>query len=79
MAVVILGGLVSSAALNLFVLPGLTLHFGRFGLVTSEAAGVQSTTRPGPLPPFCASPDTGNPTQLGKVEELRLAPAPQGA
>ncbi|MFW2854241.1 efflux RND transporter permease subunit [Sphingomonas sp. TX0543] len=31
MAVVILGGLVSSAALNLLVLPGLALRFGRFG------------------------------------------------
>lgn len=31
MAVVILGGLFSSAALNLLVLPGLALRFGRFG------------------------------------------------
>jgi Cu/Ag efflux pump CusA len=31
MAVVILGGLVSSTALNLLVLPLLCLHFGRFG------------------------------------------------
>lgn len=31
MAVVILGGLASSAALNLLILPGLALRFGRFG------------------------------------------------
>lgn len=31
MAIVILGGLISSAALNLLVLPGLALRFGRFG------------------------------------------------
>ena len=31
MAVVILGGLFSSAALNLLVLPGMALRFGRFG------------------------------------------------
>jgi Cu/Ag efflux pump CusA len=31
MAVVILGGLVSSAVLNLLVLPGLALRFGHFG------------------------------------------------
>lgn len=31
MAVVILGGLFSSAALNLLILPGLALRFGRFG------------------------------------------------
>lgn len=30
MAIVILGGLVSSTALNLLVLPTLALHFGRF-------------------------------------------------
>jgi len=31
MAIVILGGLVSSAALNLLALPGIALHLGRFG------------------------------------------------
>jgi len=31
MAIVILGGLVSSAVLNLLVLPSLALRFGRFG------------------------------------------------
>ncbi|HWQ54047.1 MAG TPA: efflux RND transporter permease subunit [Bryobacteraceae bacterium] len=30
MAIVILGGLVTSTALNLLVLPTLTLHYGRF-------------------------------------------------
>jgi len=31
MAIVILGGLISSAVLNLLVLPGVALRFGRFG------------------------------------------------
>ena len=31
MAIVILGGLVTSTALNLLVLPTLALRFGRFG------------------------------------------------
>ena len=35
MAIVILGGLVSSTALSLFVLPTLALRFGRFGSPTS--------------------------------------------
>jgi multidrug efflux pump subunit AcrB len=36
MALVILGGLVTSTALNLLVLPTLALRYGRFGRVTSE-------------------------------------------
>jgi len=37
MALVILGGLVSSTALNLLVLPSLALRFGRFGRPEGEA------------------------------------------
>jgi len=37
MALVILGGLATSTALNLLVLPTLALRFGRFGLVKTEA------------------------------------------
>jgi Putative silver efflux pump len=37
MAIVILGGLLTSTALSLFVLPTLSLRFGRFGI--SAAAG----------------------------------------
>jgi len=37
MAIVILGGLVSSTALNLLVLPALALRFGTFGDATPEA------------------------------------------
>ena len=33
MALVILGGLATSTALNLLVLPTLALRFGKFGLV----------------------------------------------
>lgn len=36
MAIVILGGLVSSTLLNLLILPTLSLQFGRFGLPESE-------------------------------------------
>ena len=36
MAIVILGGLVTSAALNLLVLPTLAWRFGRFGRPGSE-------------------------------------------
>jgi hypothetical protein len=36
MALVILGGLVTSTALNLLVLPTLALRYGRFEQVTSE-------------------------------------------
>ncbi len=36
MAIVILGGLISSTLLNLLLLPALALRFGRFGLVTTE-------------------------------------------
>jgi CzcA family heavy metal efflux pump len=39
MAVVILGGLVTSTLLNLFVVPALYLRFGRKGGVTSRASG----------------------------------------
>lgn len=38
MAVVILGGLFSSAALNLLILPGLALRFGRFGAVDVQSS-----------------------------------------
>jgi CzcA family heavy metal efflux pump len=38
MAVVILGGLASSAILNLLVLPGLALRLGRFGKIQNGAA-----------------------------------------
>lgn len=37
MAVVILGGLISSAALNLLILPALALRWGRFGPATAAA------------------------------------------
>ena len=37
MAIVILGGLVTSTALNLLVLPTLALRFGRFGTVTTAS------------------------------------------
>lgn len=36
MAIVILGGLVTSTALNLLVLPTLTVHFGRFEKRTED-------------------------------------------
>jgi Cu/Ag efflux pump CusA len=36
MAVVILGGLITSTGLNLLVLPTLALRFGRFHAVTAE-------------------------------------------
>jgi Cu/Ag efflux pump CusA len=36
MALVILGGLATSTALNLIVLPTLALRFGRFGLAKTE-------------------------------------------
>lgn len=39
MAVVILGGLVTSTVLNLLVLPTLALRFGRFGKDSTDAAG----------------------------------------
>lgn len=41
MAIVILGGLFSSAALNLLALPGLALHFGRFGSATPSTGEAQ--------------------------------------
>ena len=44
MALVILGGLVSSTALNLLVLPSLALRFGRFGEVDGEATATTATT-----------------------------------
>lgn len=37
MAVVILGGLVSSTLLNLFIVPSLALHFGGFGEATGKS------------------------------------------
>jgi CzcA family heavy metal efflux pump len=45
MAIVILGGLVTSTALNLLALPTLALRFGRFGSVSSDAAWM-TTDRP---------------------------------
>ena len=36
MAFVILGGLVTSTALNLLVLPALALRFGRFGVKSAD-------------------------------------------
>jgi Cu/Ag efflux pump CusA len=36
MAIVILGGLLTSMALNLLVLPTLALRYGRFGLAAAE-------------------------------------------
>jgi Cu/Ag efflux pump CusA len=36
MALVILGGLATSTALNLLVLPTLALRFGRFGLTRAD-------------------------------------------
>lgn len=39
MAIVILGGLISSAALNLLVLPGLALRFGRFACLNRPNGG----------------------------------------
>jgi Cu/Ag efflux pump CusA len=38
MAVVILGGLLTSMALNLLVLPTLALRYGRFAPITDEFA-----------------------------------------
>ncbi|MEI9900501.1 MAG: efflux RND transporter permease subunit [Hyphomicrobium sp.] len=38
MALVIVGGLISSMALNLLVLPTLALQFGRFGAASKENA-----------------------------------------
>jgi Cu/Ag efflux pump CusA len=38
MAVVILGGLLTSMALNLLVLPTLALRYGRFESITDELA-----------------------------------------
>jgi CzcA family heavy metal efflux pump len=40
MAIVILGGLVSSAALNLLVLPGVALRWGRFDQPREQADGI---------------------------------------
>ena len=40
MALVILGGLFTSTALNLLVLPALALRYGRFGLASTSTAGV---------------------------------------
>ena len=40
MALVILGGLVSSTGLNLLVLPSLALRFGRFGLAEKDSASL---------------------------------------
>jgi Cu/Ag efflux pump CusA len=37
MAIVILGGLITSTALSLFVLPTLALRFGRFAPARDEA------------------------------------------
>jgi Cu/Ag efflux pump CusA len=42
MAVVILGGLASSAILNLLVLPGLALRFGRFGKFQNGMAAYET-------------------------------------
>ena len=36
MAIVILGGLITSTALNLLVLPTLALRYGRFGKTSEE-------------------------------------------
>jgi Cu/Ag efflux pump CusA len=36
MAIVILGGLATSTALNLLVLPSLALRYGRFSVVPEE-------------------------------------------
>ena len=38
MAIVILGGLITSTALNLLVLPALAVRFGRFGVGRSMSA-----------------------------------------
>jgi Cu/Ag efflux pump CusA len=43
MAIVILGGLMSSTSLNLLVLPSLALRFGRFG--EGEASRIEASTR----------------------------------
>ena len=39
MATVIVGGLVTSAVLNLLILPTLLLHFGRFGTAAEALPG----------------------------------------
>jgi Cu/Ag efflux pump CusA len=39
MAIVILGGLITSTALNLLVLPALAIRFGRFAPALTPAPG----------------------------------------
>ena len=49
MAIVILGGLLTSMALNLLVLPTLAVRFGRFELVQDEFAALENSLVPGDL------------------------------
>ncbi len=46
MAIVILGGLVTSTALNLLVLPTLALRYGRFGTATAKSPHRLDTRQP---------------------------------
>jgi Cu/Ag efflux pump CusA len=43
MALVILGGLVTSAALNLLILPPLALRYGRFAPASAEGEALTAT------------------------------------
>jgi len=47
MAIVILGGLISSAVLNLLVLPGVALRFGTFGYGTPQTVKLRDAQAPG--------------------------------
>ena len=53
MAIVILGGLLTSMALNLLVLPTLALRYGRFGPAAADALGFEAVAgaRGAPIPP----------------------------
>jgi Cu/Ag efflux pump CusA len=42
MAIVVLGGVLTSMALNLLVLPTLAVHYGRFGRSRDEESKWQS-------------------------------------
>lgn len=48
MAIVILGGLVTSTLLNLGLLPALALRYGRFGLQPGQVVSQQGSLRPPP-------------------------------
>jgi hypothetical protein len=63
MAVVILGGLLTSMALNLLVLPTLALRYGRFAAVRDELG-------PEPLPAARPSPRASDADRRGELVKV---------